>query len=109
MQFSRIMQRQPKTLPARDCVANTLILHPVEYFMIVIGFAAPATLDELKWNWNIINVVAMLEYQCAPLEEDGCLHRHGSIKRLCSTHHNAVLRHLAFYRWEGSEEPFPYQ
>ena len=96
MQFPRIMQRQPKTLPARDCVANTLILHPGEYFMIVIGFAAPATLDEPKWNRNIINVVAMLEYQCAPLKEDRCLHRRGSIKRLSSTHHNAVLRPLAF-------------
>jgi hypothetical protein len=34
----------------------------------------------LKWNRNVFYVVAMLEYQCAPLKEDGCLHRHGNVK-----------------------------
>lgn len=66
---------------------ETLFLHPREHCTVVIGFTAPATLHELKWDWNILNVVGLLEYQRSTLEEGACTHRYGKIKRLSSTHH----------------------
>jgi hypothetical protein len=54
--------------------------------MVVIGFTAPATLHELKWERNMLYVVAMLKYQRATLKEDGCTRGRGKIKRFSSTH-----------------------
>src|SRR6266487_208003 len=74
MQFTRIMQLQRKMLPARDSVANILLFHPWHYCMIAVGFAAPATLYKLKWKWNVLYVVGILENQRSTLKEDGSVH-----------------------------------
>src|SRR5216684_9062908 len=74
MQFPRIMQLQRKMLPARDCIANTLLLHPWQYCIIAVGLTAPATLYKLKWKWNVLYVVGMLENQRSTLKEGGSIH-----------------------------------
>jgi hypothetical protein len=61
-------------LPARDSVTNTLLLHPWHYCMIAVGFTAPATLYKLKWKWNVLYVVGMLENQRSTLKEGGSIH-----------------------------------
>jgi len=30
----------------------------------------------LKWNWNLLYLVGILENQCSTLEEDGSIHTH---------------------------------
>jgi len=74
MQFPRIMQLQRKALPARDSIANTLLLYPGEHSMIAVGLTAPAALYKLKWGWNALYVVGMVENQRATLKEDGSIH-----------------------------------
>ncbi len=42
--------------------------------MITVGFTAPATLYKLKWKWNVLYIVAMLDDQRSTLKEDGSIH-----------------------------------
>lgn len=42
--------------------------------MIAVGFTAPATLYKLKWKWNVLYIVAMLDDQRSTLKEDGSIH-----------------------------------
>src|SRR6266567_1332803 len=79
VRFPRIMQLQRLVLPARDGVANTLFLQPGERCMIVVGFAAPAALQELKWCRNALDRVGMLEDQHATLKDDGYIQRRRSL------------------------------
>src|SRR5215469_1472550 len=74
MQFTRIMQIQRETLPARDRVAYTLLFHPCHYCMIAISFTAPTILYKLKWDWNLLYLVGIVENQSSTLKEDGSIH-----------------------------------
>jgi hypothetical protein len=72
--------------------------------MIVVGFAAPATLHELKWGRNVLYIVGMLEYQRATLKKDGCTQRYGKIKRLSSTHWCSYILRLSTWKGKAQEK-----
>src|SRR5437899_6221930 len=60
-------------LPARDRIAYTVLFHPWHNCMIAVCFTTPAILYNLKWNWNLLYVVGILENQCSTLKEDGSI------------------------------------
>ncbi len=61
--------------------------------MIAVCFTTPAILYKLKWNWNLLYVVGILENQCSTLKEDG------SIQTLVPSRKGVASQYLLFIKY----------
>src|SRR6266849_1514800 len=76
MRFPRLLYLQVERLPARNGVANILLLQVWLDRAVVVAFAAPALSDELEWCGRSLLRVYLAQDKRATLVIDGLAHAH---------------------------------
>src|SRR5258708_4598456 len=98
MRFPRLLYLQVERLPARNGVANILLLQVWLDRAVVVAFAAPALSDQLEWCGRSLLLVYLAQDKSAALVIDGLAHAYMITDSLLLAHNTARTPKIQKYK-----------